>query len=409
MLISVIRSLITSISSIYILSKILKQKVEFKRLLIGTLLLTLILSFVYDVFPTYFFIQYCILFLSIFLIFPSSISKAILSTIILFILFSISDMMVSIICLTFQLDFKNFSSFSITILNIGICILSILLTHISIIKKFINYVFYHAHVIIYILFTILLFIFLKYFSFPNYLLLIFIFIFLLIGIFFMIKQIVEKERFNNEYDILIKHVEEFEKIIERKRLEVHEYKNHLLVIQAMAEHKNKEIQKLIDEILIQNPVDIEDQTLLAIENIPIKGLKGMIYYKTVHAIEKKVQVEVDISRSLEKKILSKIQERDIQDICKLIGIFMDNAIEAACETKNKQLSISMYTNGNQEFIISIANEFKHLIAINQIQTTKGNGHGYGLKFAKEVVLSNPHIQNTRECISNVFIQNIIFK
>ncbi len=409
MLIFVIRSLITSISSIYILSKILKQKVEFKRLLTSTFLLILSLSFVYYVFPTYFFIQYCIIFLSIFLIFSSSISEAFLSIIILFILFSISDIVASIICLTFQIDLQNISLFLLAILNIGICILSMLLIHIPIIKRFINYAFEHVYVIIYILFTILLFTFLKYVSLPNYLLLIFMFIILLIGIFFMIKQIVEKEKFNSEYDILIKHVEEFEKIIERKRLETHEYKNHLLVIQSMTENKNKEIQKLVKDILEQHPVDIEDQTLSAIENISIKGLKGMIYYKTVNAIEKKVQVEVDISKNLEKKIISKMQEKDIQDICKLIGIFMDNAIEAASDTQNKQLSISMYTNENQEFIISIANEFKHLIAINQIQTTKGNEHGYGLKFAKEIVLSNPHIQNTRECISNVFIQNIIFK
>ena len=52
-----------------------------------------------------------------------------------------------------------------------------------------------------------------------------------------------------------------------------------------------------------------------------------MYYKAAIAQKHKINLTTDVSIE-EKGILSKLSEKDIRVLCKLIGIYFDNAIEA---------------------------------------------------------------------------------
>ena len=101
------------------------------------------------------------------------------------------------------------------------------------------------------------------------------------------------------------------------------------------------------------------------------------------------------------------------DICRIVGIIIDNAIEetSKIDEKNKEIIISMYT--DEYFIIEVSNRFKSNIDLNNIYkkgyTTKGKNHGYGLSLLKKIVDNNSRISNEISITNNIFTQMIKIK
>lgn len=201
---------------------------------------------------------------------------------------------------------------------------------------------------------------------------------------------------------------EYEKIINVKTKMTHEYKNNLLLIKSMVNKNDKKLHNYIESLLQTNITKLDNKLLDQMNHIPFKTLGGMLYYKINQAEENNINITLDISSNIKKIDNKKINDDDIKDICKLTGIFMDNAIDACKQIEEKEISISMYTN-NDELIISIANKFNGIICDKNTKSTKGKWHGYGLKIPKDIIKKNKKIKNTTEYISNVFIQNIITK
>ena len=95
------------------------------------------------------------------------------------------------------------------------------------------------------------------------------------------------------------------------------------------------------------------------------------------------------------------------DICKIVGVFLDNAIEEVKRDSNGSISIELYL-ANDKFNISIANTFEGLIDLEKMSekkyTTKGKNRGYGLTLVKEIIERNNKLKNIRKVNDNVFIQ-----
>ncbi len=213
---------------------------------------------------------------------------------------------------------------------------------------------------------------------------------------------------SDEYDNLFNYVQNFEEWIEKEQLNRHEYKNQLAVLRSIA--KDKKVINKIDEILEDN-INIEGEVVSQLKDLPKGGLKGLIYYKVALAQKKKIKLIVDISLK-SKSYLQKLCESQIKDICKLIGIYFDNAIEAAENTKEKYILLEIYDLSDKVNIV-ISNTFKetdnldnkHLKGI----TSKGEGHGYGLYFANKIVAKNKWIESNQEVVEKYYIQTISIK
>ena len=134
-----------------------------------------------------------------------------------------------------------------------------------------------------------------------------------------------------------------------------------------------------------------------------------MYYKVAIAQKKKINITIDASLE-EKTILNRLSEKDIRTICKLIGIYFDNAIEAAAETKNKKVLIEIYEFDNKvNFVFS--NTFKNVLKDRNKKgtTTKGEGHGYGLYFASKLIKENDWIEEKQDIVDKYYIQQLIIK
>ena len=93
-------------------------------------------------------------------------------------------------------------------------------------------------------------------------------------------------------------------------------------------------------------------------------------------------------------------------------MYLDNAIEASSESKDKKLGIEIYLIGKDIEII-ISNTFENEIRAEKIGiekfTTKGKNHGHGLLLVKYILRSNSIFESTNEITNNVYIQKLIIK
>ena len=210
---------------------------------------------------------------------------------------------------------------------------------------------------------------------------------------------------STKYDELLDHVQNFEKWIEQEQYLRHEYKNQLAIIYALS--NQIEVKNKIQDIINQN-LNIENEEVKSLKPLPKGGLKGLMYYKTIIAQNNKINLTIDVCIK-EKGILFKMNKKEINQLAKLIGIFYDNAIEAAKESRKKIILIEIYElNDKVNFVIS--NTFKKSNLVDKRNekgvSSKGKGHGYGLYYANKITKELQRITTTQEIIDNYYVETI---
>ena len=188
--------------------------------------------------------------------------------------------------------------------------------------------------------------------------------------------------------------------MDNQRIQNHENKNQLVVIKGMANKNNKELINYIESIL-NEPHSSEIEWLAKLKNIPKGGLKGLIYYKIIQMKSENIKLSLDIS-SIKKSIITDMTIEHYKQLCRIIGVYIDNAIEAAKLCSNGEIGIEIY-NYDDGLKISISNTFINLIDLERIEcngfSTKGKGRGHGLELVKSIINKNNNFYQYREIIN----------
>ena len=212
-------------------------------------------------------------------------------------------------------------------------------------------------------------------------------------------------KLTTDYDNLFKYIQNFEEWIEKEQLNRHEYKNQLAVLRTLS--KDKKVKNKINEILEDN-INLEGEIINQLKKLPKGGIKGLMYYKLVIAQKNKINLVVDVSIK-KKSVLNNLTEKQISDLCKLIGIYFDNAIEAAKETKKKRVLIEIYELKDKVNIV-FSNTFKKENNFDNRNkkgiSTKGEGHGNGLYFANKVISKNKWLEEKQKIIDDYYIEQV---
>lgn len=215
-------------------------------------------------------------------------------------------------------------------------------------------------------------------------------------------------RLTDEYDNLFSYIQNFEDWIEKEQLNRHEYKNQLAVLYCLT--KEKKVKEKINEILEDN-INIGGEVINQLKLLPKGGIKGLLYYKVAIGQKKKINITADVSLE-NNSILNKLTEQEIRVICKLIGIYLDNAIEAAEETRKKNVLIEVYELSNKVCFV-FSNTFKKKNNFDDRNkkgiTTKGEGHGNGLYFASKLIDQNSFLESKQDVVDGYYIQQLIIK
>lgn len=247
----------------------------------------------------------------------------------------------------------------------------------------------------------------------NLLVSIIIMIVFVVILYSLIKQRVENVKVIERYDKLLEFIKKYEVVIEEEKELRHESKNQLITIKSKIVNKEKEkyILEYVDSILKDHKNYKEDK-YGKFQYLPANGIKGLFYYKTMEAEEKGIKISINIGKRVEDSVLSKLTTEDFKQLGRMVGVYLDNAIEASRESKEKKLGIEIYLQ-EEDIIMIITNTYSGEIdeeSIGKVKyTTKGKNHGYGLMLVNKILIGTNRFKAEKKITDKLYIQKLIVK
>lgn len=224
-------------------------------------------------------------------------------------------------------------------------------------------------------------------------------------IFMIYKERSASNKLNDEYIKLFEYVKTGEKLIEEYHKIHHEHLNQLSIIKDLEGLKKKQyINKIIKCDTSQ-----ESSWVNNLQLVPAKGLKGLLHYKISKMKSNKITVNLNINECF----LEHIKDDNLYyDVCQIIGIYLDNAIEETIRLDIKEIGIEIYTQ-NCNTHISIMNTCQNDIELYKLTkqgyTTKTDHGGLGLYLVDEIIRKNTKIKKTTKLQENYFVQELIIQ
>lgn len=368
----------------------------------------------------------CLLYSSLFFsIFKIKLSKSIFTSIVYIILLVIPDLLTlggAIYIFDVSKEFCYESLSGSIISNFSVLGIMIILT-VSIrkpLKKLINYNLSTNKKIIVmssitlVMLAIFFYNLIKTFEFNNNIITYLVIIVMLICILlYLFKQKIENEKISKKYDELLDVMKSYESDIEEQRTLRHETKNEFATIKCKLQDKedNKTIIEYIDSVIGEKE-KAGSTKYSKFKYLPSNGLKGFFYYKFIEAGKKGISVSVNISKQIENSFLKDIETKDFKDLARIIGVYLDNAIEASSTSEDKKLGIEMYLI-KEKIEIIITNTFNNEINLDKIGkesfSTKGKHRGHGLLLVNKILSENNKFEAKNEIRGNIYIQSLKIK
>ena len=187
----------------------------------------------------------------------------------------------------------------------------------------------------------------------------------------------------------------------------HDYVNILLSLSGYIEDGDMDRLKDFFESKIfptKNLITGEDYKLNQLSNIGVLEIKSLLSAKMIYAHESGIDITIDIPDKVESFLI------DTVDLARILGIFLDNAIEATLETEQPQIGLNIIQNKTGVSII-ISNRFlDNGVMLHKLKqkgfSTKIGHQGIGLWNAQKIISSydNVLLETTMKC--DYFTQHI---
>lgn len=232
-------------------------------------------------------------------------------------------------------------------------------------------------------------------------------VFLFFIVFAFIKNhLAQKEK--QEKETLLEFISKYEKIIDENRINKHEMLNNLIILRSFEDKNTEEYNKVLDDLIVTYDNN-SDACIKNISKLPT-GLKGILYYKINDMRNKNINLNVNISKRVSSP-LEKLPLDEYVILSRIIGIVMDNALEASIKSKEKFVMIEVFEQ-NDNVIIIIENSYNNKVNVNDLKkknfSTKGKSRGLGLYIANILFKKSKHIEMTQHA-EELFITKLTIK
>ena len=228
--------------------------------------------------------------------------------------------------------------------------------------------------------------------------------------FLMLKQNSDIQKTTSMYQKLVAYSDITNGLLEDYRVISHEQKNQLLVIRSLLDDNSP--QKLVDYVdgLLDKKVGFKYEWIGDLNYLPLSGLKGLINYKLIEANSLKINTNISISKDINKSKLNNLATKQKDELYSIIGVYLDNAIQAAKESNKKEVSLEIYKE-KEKIVIVIANTYNGKIEMEKLDnygyTTKGKNHGVGLHLVKKIIENEVIYSQSRSLFEDYYVQKLI--
>lgn len=229
-------------------------------------------------------------------------------------------------------------------------------------------------------------------------------------IFVFLKRSNEYEKTQNELRLSELHNKTMISMVDGVRILKHDFNN---IIQALSGYvSTKQYDKLEEHInsVMQECTNINNLSAITPELFNDPAIYGIVGAKYFIATEKEITIDLDITSNIKEINFS------MPDLSRVLGILLDNSIEATSQINNKYIKLEIkYDFKKNADIIRIINTFDNssTIEVDRIFdkgfSTKAIKSGLGLWEVKRIIkkFSNSQIFSAIE--NNKFIQSIIIE
>ena len=341
------------------------------------------------------------------------------------ILASISEILISLfILLIFKLDGSGYSNipYSLLISSVLNNILVILFSKIRVISKNIKKINLSIkknnkdwiYIILIMILMVLFITFNKYnmqSSLEYYISIVFV-VFVVVSFVYVIYNKFQKQAIEEKYNESMEYLLRYEKIINEQGKKNHEYNNQLMVIKGYI-NKPERLSEYLDEVIGEHKTG-QNYTVKQLGFLPDGGVKGLLYHKLSKMEDNNIKYYLYVDQNLKDKDIESFDLKTYRDLTKLLGVFLDNAIDAALKSEEKEIEVEL-KDKDDCLLLTISNTYDKNTDINKVGksgfTTKGVGHGFGLSIVKDIAKTNSEIETFSSKESDKFIQTamIYFK
>lgn len=214
-------------------------------------------------------------------------------------------------------------------------------------------------------------------------------------------------RNQKEIEDYYKYTLQIEKINNKMRKFRHDYIN---ILSTMSEYLREDdlegLKTYYHEKIspLKNNFEMNTIKLNGIDKLKIREIKGLLTTKILQAQENNIEVSVEVADEIDAINM------DFIDLSRVLGIIMDNAIEASLDIENPMIQIAFIQTDDAVLIIIMNKAPDNLPKLHTLfqegYSTKGSGRGLGLSTLKEIKDNTPNVLLDTTIENHYFIQKL---
>ena len=331
-------------------------------------------------------------------------------------LLSVSEIIVSIALVVFGInsidivttpEYNLLANILISILSVVIFIIPFIRKFFDSVKKLVNKnkkVFLKLFIILITVYLIIAKNGLEFVLKSNYYINILFILSIVIIFTHIMKNELKYNKIEDENKMMLNYVTKYEKIITDQGKRNHEFKNQLMVIRGYAQMNSSKLIEYIDSLTTDLNRGQSSFLISQLNKFPDGGIKGLLYHKLSSMEDYKIKYEIFVEKGV-KTSLNKLKISDYVNITKILGVLLDNAIEASNMSDDKKIIVDVKKEkGNVNF--KICNTYNGKVDISKVgtgYTTKGKNRGYGLRLVQDIISNKSYLSLDNAIENNYYV------